>query len=418
MKRILEALREGDNMLQIAGITAAVMFLLATPCWKLYVWALDLGPGGGGGMAQEDTPIARSVADMERQDCFALEVYGTAEAYPHLDYFFVDGDTYWVFPLDSGELVAGRCTQSLENIQREKKDGIYWECYPVGTWREWKLSGEERAGVERDAPQLTTTAYYVDMEGNHRETMTEARFKEGFWTLCLVAGLASIFVTSRQQEKRKQKEADVTLPQGDLERWIVGTYAIWGQFFAQLSAVGSAKRDVEARRGPIRIGGKPMDEQGQKFTKETLKDSWDISNRAELLDTVEYMSAGPGFTPCQTQAARAWQLCRSMQLLGMGFVAGWLDRKEMIERSCQVGRKMQENFRSWEELAESFLEGYYTWLLRDYGREQAELGLQERSEIYKELKARPDSPYRLSWYLPLDLESQRRREAQRRALEK
>lgn len=419
MKGLLGRLREGNEMLNIAAVTAAVMFLLAGPCWRLYVWAMDLGPGGLGGLAGEDTPLAHSVADMEQLDQFALLLRGTAEEYPKNKYFFVDDVTYWVLTLDSGEQVAGRYTQSLENIQREKRDGVYQELLPVGAWREWKLTAEERAGVERDAPQLSTTAYYVDMEGNHRETMTEAKFKGGFWTLCLVAGLISMFFVRARQEQQKKKEADVTLPRNDLERWIVGSYAIWGQFFAQLGR-GPDKdvRNVEARRGPIRIGGQPMDDEGQEYTRWTLKDSWDISNRAELLDTVEYMSAGPGFTPCKTQAARAWQLCRSMQLLGMGFVAGWLDRKEMLGRSCRVGRKMQEHFRSWEELCESFLEGYHTWLLRDYGLEQAERGLRERQEIYEELKARPDSPYRLSWYYPLDPEAQRRRERQLGALEK
>ena len=79
---------------------------------------------------------------------------------------------------------------------------------------------------------------------------------------------------------------------------------------------------------------------------------------------------------------------------------------------------MQEHFRSWEELCESFLEGYFNWLNRDYGIDQAQSGLRERREIYQELQARPDSPYRLSWYLPLDPEAQRRRQAQFSALEK
>jgi len=418
MKKFLQMLREGDNMLQIGAVTAAVMFLLAAPCWRLYVRALDLGPGGWGGAAAEDTPIARSVAEMEELNRFALLVRGTADEYHQNPAFFVDGDTYWVFSLDSGEQVAGRLTQTLEHVQRDKVDGVYQELFPVGAWREWKLTEEERAGVERDAPQLTTTEYFVDMEGRHRETMTEGRFKAGFWTLCLAAGLAAMFVEHGRQEKRRRKEADVTLPQNDLERWIVGTYAIWGQFFAQLGHTGDGRRDVEARRGPIRVGGQPMDDRGREFTRETLKDSWDISGEKELLETVDYMSAGPGFAGCDTQSGRAWQLCRSMQLLGMGFVAGWISRKEMVDRSCQVGRRMQEHFRSWEELCESFLEGFFAWRQRAFGPEDARAALRERTEIYRELQARPDSPYRLSWYLPLDLDAQRRRERQLDALEK
>lgn len=418
MRKLLEKLREGDEMLNTAAVTVAVMFLLAGPCWRLYVWALDLGPGGWGGMALEDTPIARSIDEMERLERFALLDYGTAGEYPNHEHFFVEDDTYWVFILDSGERVAGRFTQTLENVQREKKDGIYQELYPVGAWQAWKLTQAQRAGVERDAPQLSTTEYFVDMEGHHRENWTEARFREGFWTLCLLVGLISIFFTGYRQKKRKQKEAGITLPRNDLERWIVGSYAIWGQFFAQLGHGPKGVRNVEARRGPIRIGGQPMDSEGQKFTRETLKDSWDISGTEDLYETVEYMSAGPGFVNCRTQASRAWQLCRSMQLLGMCFVAGWCSREEMVERSCQVGRRMQEHFHSWEELCQSFLEGYFNWLEQDYGIDQARQGLKERSEIYEELRARPDSPYRLNWYFSLDPEVQRRREQQFGAMEK
>ena len=83
-------------MLNIAGLTAAVMFLLAGPCWRLYVWALDLGPGGWGGTALEDTPIAHSIQEMEALDRFALLVRGSGEAFYKADYFYVDGEAYWV----------------------------------------------------------------------------------------------------------------------------------------------------------------------------------------------------------------------------------------------------------------------------------------------------------------------------------
>ena len=416
MRKFLQRLREGNNMLQAGALAMAAAFLLAGPCWSFYVWLLDLGPGGWGGEALDTTPAARSIEEMEELDRFTLQIRGSGEAYYQEPYFFVDGETFWVFPLDSGEQAAGRFT--LDCVRREKRDGVYVKTYPVGVWREWKLTGEQRAGVERDAPQLSTTAYYIDMEGHHRESRTEERFKAGFWTFCMVIGLGAVIAEGLRQERRKKREADVTLPRDDLERWITGSYAIWGQFFAQLGRREDGKRDIEARRGPIRIGGQPMDERGQRFTRETLKDSWDISGKEELLETVEYMSRGPGFDRCATQASRAWQLCRSMQLLGMCFTAGWYSREEMITRSCQVGKRMQEYFSSWGELCESFLEGYYGWLKRDYGVDQAQKGLWERKEIYQELQARPDSPYRLNWYLPLDPESQRRRESQRRALEK
>ena len=66
MRRLLEDLRTGNQMLNIAGLTAAVMFLLAGPCWRLYVWALDLGPGGDPSASGASPWMSRGGALPER----------------------------------------------------------------------------------------------------------------------------------------------------------------------------------------------------------------------------------------------------------------------------------------------------------------------------------------------------------------
>lgn len=416
MKKLLETIRKGQNLLQIAGVTVAVFFLLAGPCWTLYAYLLDLGPGGPGGEAAADTPAAASIAEMRQTERFTVRIRGSSENYAEIPVVFVDGDTYWLITLDSGETVAARFWP--ESIRWERQEGRYLTICPVGTWKEWSLSEASLAQLKADAPQLSVTDHYADMMGNHRDGRTREKFIAGFRTFSLVIGLAVMLAAGLLQGKKKEREADASLPRNDLERWIVGTYAIWGQFFAQLGHRKDGQREVKARRGPIRIGGQPMDTHGQAYTREVLKESWEIEDRQELMETVEYMSAGPGFTKCDTQAARAWQLCRSMQLLGMGFVAGWYSREEMLRRSCPVGRKMQENFRSWEELCEGFLEGFYTWRAGAFGVRDARAALQERREIYRELQARPDSPYRLSWYLTLDPERWQGGETRKPAWEK
>ena len=292
-----------------------------------------------------------------------------------------------------------------ESIQWETRDGVRLTISPVGTWREWRLSGDSLAQLNRDAPQLTVTDHYVDMVGAHRDGRTQANFNSGFHTFSLVIGLAALLAVGLRQQKKREKQVSASLPRNDLERWLTGTCAIWGQFFSQLGRTRDGRRDVKARRGPIRFGGQEMDEKGRSYTRRVLKEDWEIGNRQELLDTVEYMSAGPGFVKCGSQAARAWQLCRSMQLLAMGFVAGWYGREELIKRSCQVGRVMQEHFRSWDELCQGFLEGFFLWRSSAFGAEDARAALQERRDIYQELQQRPDSPYRLSWYLPLTPDS-------------
>ena len=403
MKRFLEQLREGDTMLQVGGLVAAAVFLLAGPGWMLYVYLLDLGAGGLGGPAEADTPAARSIAEMEQLDRFTFLLWGTADEFAAMPAVFVDGDAYWLVTLDSGETVAARFWP--ESIQWERRDGVYLTICPVGSWQEWKLSGESLAQLNRDAPQLTVASRYVDMVGAHRDGRNQTNFNAGFHTFSLVAGLAALMAVGLRQEKKREKKINASLPRDDLERWLTGACAIWGQFFAQLGRTPDGRRDVKARRGPIRFGGQQMDGKGQSYTRRVLKEDWEIENRKDLVETVEYMSAGPGFTKCGCQAARAWQLCRSMQLLAMGFVAGWYSREELVRRSCQVGRAMQEHFRSWDELCQGFLDGFFAWLSGAFGVEDAQAALQERRDIYRELQQRPDSPYRLSWYLPLNPES-------------
>ena len=133
----------------------------------------------------------------------------------------------------------------------------------------------------------------------------------------------------------------------------------------------------------------------------TLQRAWGIRNYQELLETVEYMSRGPGFTNCESQSARAWQLCRCTALLGMAMVLGWAGRKELVERSREVGKLIQTHFSSWEELAMGFLEDYARWCTAE-GVEDAQIRIQYEVDTYYSLEKRTDSPYRLPWDLDLD----------------
>ena len=131
---------------------------------------------------------------------------------------------------------------------------------------------------------------------------------------------------------------EVTRTRNDLELWLTGTYAIWAQFFA-----GLYLRDPEAaQKHPFYIGALPKTGETARAEKEMLSESWDINSYKDLLETVEYMSEGPGYQNCDSQAGLAWELCRSMQLLGCAYLIGWCSREECIRRSCAVGRIMQK----------------------------------------------------------------------------
>ena len=116
-------------------------------------------------------------------------------------------------------------------------------------------------------------------------------------------------------------------PKNDLELWLTGTYAIWGQYYTDF-AMGRKY----ALTHPIHIGGCPRMLGAAKLMKKTLKGSWDITDYGGILETVEYMSKGPGLWNCSDQGGRAWELCRSMQLLGCAYLVGWCNRKELLRR--------------------------------------------------------------------------------------
>ena len=173
----------------------------------------------------------------------------------------------------------------------------------------------------------------------------------GLPLLLAVAGL----LVMRILRTLRRRDQDLE-PRNDVERWIFGTCANWALYNCP----------------------------------------WDIHSRHELLETVTYMSTGPGFQKCRTKADQAWELCRCTQLLAIAFRLGWISRRDMVRRSCRVGRLIQRTFSGWQEMSESFLARCLLWM------EDPSPGADMRRAIHKALWLRPDSPYNLPWDLPLN----------------
>lgn len=201
------------------------------------------------------------------------------------------------------------------------------------------------------------------------------------------------FILSRTLRKRDQN----LTPRNDIEKWIFGTYANWALYNYEHLPDNTLMPNYDST--PILLGGRRgpyhSAEQRQYFLN-MLDSPWDIHSKRELLKTVEYMSTGPGLSQCRTQAERAWQLCRCNQLLAIAFRMGWISRSEMVRRSCQVGRLIQNTFSGWQELSESFLARCLQWM------EAPSLGADMRRAVHKALWLRPDSPYNLPWDIPLE----------------
>ncbi len=385
--------KNGSVVRCLVFLVLSVVFAvgLAEPAWTLYVQAKDLGPGGVGGEAQEDTPVAHSIAEMEAMERFAVHAVQTS--WDDSEGVHLPGGYYRLATLDSGEQIAMRVNSDAD---RYDPANDFWGS-PIGAWRPWALTDQERAILAREAPGLTTTDYYADMLGNRESALSRKSFTSRFTVFGAIGAMAVLAVCRALWRFRQRRQKEITRPRNDLELWLVGTYAIWGQFYAGLYGSGMEA----ARKGPFYIGAVPRTRETLQGMKDTLDDSWDIGNYAELLDTVEYMSVGPGFHNCINQAGRAWELCRSMQLLGCAYLVEWCDREEMVRRSCQVGEIIQRTFQSWDELCQSFLDGFAAWRLSGSADESDMASVQQRADIYWAIKGRKDSPYNLPWGMEL-----------------
>ena len=83
-------------------------------------------------------------------------------------------------------------------------------------------------------------------------------------------------------------------------------------------------------------------------------------------------------------------LFRSMYLVKM------IDRDEMDREFSKAGKVIQQQFSSWDEMAESYLGGYQAWLVRS-GNQEAAQYTERRRNIFRRLKADLNGPYSVPW---------------------
>lgn len=133
-----------------------------------------------------------------------------------------------------------------------------------------------------------------------------------------------------------------------------------------------------------------------------LRRDWGVNNREELMSQVSLLvSIYKTGTQCEKEDIEkgAWDLCRACQILGMGFVGGYIDRQEMMAQSVEVGRVMQMYYHSWAELYDSYLKGYREWRMGAGG--DASKAVADREELCNRLLNMPDGPCTADWNLAL-----------------
>lgn len=197
-----------------------------------------------------------------------------------------------------------------------------------------------------------------------------------------------------QNSSEEQNWENVTNPLDDVERWVLATYAMWSEYYSE--------------GGWQYIAGSSDKEKCASDMQVMLSRDWEIDNQEDLLDTITYLTAlylDDENVDLEDIETGAWDLCRACQILGMAFVAGIIDREEMMELSLMVGSIMQCYYPSWMHLYTSYINGYREWRLEDDEEDEEALeAVEAREQICRQLLIMPNGPCSVPWDLELPIE--------------
>lgn len=92
-------------------------------------------------------------------------------------------------------------------------------------------------------------------------------------------------------------------------------------------------------------------------------------------------------------AINGWDYCCAMEFIQGCYLAGYYTETEALDMALEVGQLIQGQFTSWDDLMESYMNGYRYWADEDSYEYQI---------LYQELKARSDGPYAVEFYTTLE----------------
>ncbi|MGF6148446.1 Protein of uncharacterised function (DUF1266) [Kingella potus] len=170
-------------------------------------------------------------------------------------------------------------------------------------------------------------------------------------------------------------------PDNDIIRWFNATHGV-------LLCINNKNIQI--------YGGAPPKGSWRKKERASLKQWWGITDTASLLDMVrwlmdeghraEYRQRG------ETGGIAGWDYSRALSLLSSGYLCGYLGKKEALDRSLDIARRVQKEFDSWDNFMASYFAGYEYWSEDTCG---------QRQRVYMALKGKPNSLYKLPWNLEL-----------------
>ena len=170
----------------------------------------------------------------------------------------------------------------------------------------------------------------------------------------------------------------------DAQRWVMGAHA------------------VLIRRNEMRLdtlGG--MDRPGYSFVSaRMMARDWGIFTAEEALERIDWLLERGHRDDLESESAKhahtGYDLVRASGVAAWSWHAYFLELDDAWSRMVDIARQLQSTYRSWSEVAASYLRGYE----RMFGRDQ-ELELL-RDGIVPDLLTAADSPWLLPFELRLD----------------
>ena len=153
--------------------------------YPAYIDSLALAPGDVGAEPAEDTPAARSIADLEVMDTF----YAIGEDTPS-NAHVLDDQVYYVMILESGDRVLAKI-----NFDHAEKLDDYLYRLPVGRWVPLKLSDDSARILSYYSATIDRDDYYMDMVGDFGRIYSEDDYFEhspAYKTLNLAGGFTMV----------------------------------------------------------------------------------------------------------------------------------------------------------------------------------------------------------------------------------
>ncbi len=142
---------------------------------------------------------------------------------------------------------------------------------------------------------------------------------------------------------------------------------------------------------------------GQYETDVDLNASWNGSQGTiSDKEAARQMAAYMGYKTYGQYAAAGWDYSRALMLLGQYYVVGYYTYEEAMDKSLELGQKLQSMFPSWEDFMQSYMYGFLYWNRSDPTDPQSEF--QYRVGLYQYLNSMEDGPYKMDWNMELKKE--------------